>query len=88
MGVYCSFTNTKQKSTKASFTDNNMIFDAFLRISLCISADLDGISITKDLIQKQPDFKVIILSMHLEENYIKQSLRAGAKRYILKYSPH
>jgi DNA-binding NarL/FixJ family response regulator len=50
--------------------------------------DVDGISITRELIQKQPDLKVIILSMHLEENYIKQSVKAGAKGYILKNSPH
>jgi len=54
-----------------------------------ISLDgVDGISITRELIQKQPDLKVIILSMHLEENYIKQSVKAGAKGYILKNSPH
>jgi len=48
----------------------------------------DGISITRQLLQQQPDLKVIILSMHLEENYIKQSVKAGAKGYILKNSPH
>lgn len=50
--------------------------------------DTDGISITKELLQKYPQLKVIILSMHMEENYIKQSIKAGAKGYILKNSPH
>ncbi len=50
--------------------------------------DIDGITITKELLQKHPQLKVIILSMHMEENYIKQSIKAGAKGYILKNSPH
>ena len=48
----------------------------------------DGISITKQLLEQHPELKVIILSMHLDENYIKQSVKAGAKGYILKNSPH
>ncbi len=50
--------------------------------------DADGIHLTKELIEKYPNLKVIILSMHLQESYIKQAIKAGAKGYILKNSPH
>jgi DNA-binding NarL/FixJ family response regulator len=45
---------------------------------------LDGIGATRALKEKHPDVKVIMLTMHSEEQYIFEAIKAGAKGYILK----
>ena len=45
---------------------------------------MDGIEATKILLQKNPDLKIIALSMFDEENLIVDMLEAGAKGYLLK----
>jgi DNA-binding NarL/FixJ family response regulator len=45
---------------------------------------LNGIEATSRLIQKRPKIRVLILSMHMNEEYILQALRAGAAGYLLK----
>src|SRR5580765_1124492 len=45
---------------------------------------LDGIKATRLLLQKNPDLKIIALSMFDEENLIVEMLEAGAKGYLLK----
>lgn len=45
---------------------------------------LNGLEATSRLARDYPDVKVIILSMHSNEEYVFQSLKAGAKGYILK----
>ena len=49
--------------------------------------DGDGILLTKEIIDLHKDIKVIILSMHVKEDFIQRSIRAGASGYILKDSP-
>lgn len=49
--------------------------------------DGDGILLTKDITKKYKDVKVIMLSMHVKEDFIQRSLKAGAAGYILKDSP-
>ena len=44
----------------------------------------DGISATKYLTKKNPDIKILALSMHNEVYIIKQMLAAGAMGYLLK----
>ncbi len=44
----------------------------------------DGTIATKWLKEKKPAIKVLILSMHHEDNYIKKVLDAGANGYLLK----
>ncbi|MBN2180349.1 MAG: response regulator transcription factor [Sedimentisphaerales bacterium] len=46
--------------------------------------DLNGIEATKYIIHQKPDVKVIILSMHMDSNIVKESLKAGASGYVLK----
>ena len=43
-----------------------------------------GINATKWLKNQDPDAKVLILSMHNEEKYVKMVLEAGADGYLLK----
>lgn len=49
--------------------------------------DGDGITLTKEICKNYKNVKVIILSMHVKEDYIQRSLQAGASGYILKDSP-
>jgi DNA-binding NarL/FixJ family response regulator len=46
--------------------------------------DISGIEITKRLAQEYPEIKVIILSMHLDEDFIFNSVKAGAMAYLPK----
>lgn len=45
---------------------------------------LDGIAATKQLLQTNPQLKIIALSMFEEENLIVEMLELGAKGYLLK----
>ncbi len=45
---------------------------------------LNGIEVTRQLARIVPDTKVLILSMHADEAYVRQSLQAGATGYLLK----
>lgn len=45
---------------------------------------LSGLDATAQLTKSFPNVKVIILSMHEEQEYVLQALRAGAKGYLLK----
>jgi DNA-binding NarL/FixJ family response regulator len=47
---------------------------------------LNGIETTRQLIRKVPGLKVLVLSMHVDEVYVTQMLRAGATGYLLKDS--
>lgn len=45
---------------------------------------MDGIEATKLIKEKFPELKIIALTMHLEESYIKNMLISGASGYLLK----
>ena len=45
---------------------------------------LNGIEVTRQLSKVAPRTRVLILSMHADEAYVRQSLKAGAKGYLLK----
>jgi YesN/AraC family two-component response regulator len=45
---------------------------------------MDGLNATKIICQRFPGVKVIFLSAHDNDTYLGQSLRAGAKGYLLK----
>jgi two-component system response regulator NreC len=46
-----------------------------------------GLITTKRIHDHFPNVKIVILSMHEEEEYIRQALQNGASAYILKSSP-
>ncbi|WP_412889061.1 response regulator [Bacillus sp. 1P06AnD] len=46
--------------------------------------NINGIEATKQLIQQYPNTKVIILSIHDDENYVTHALKTGASGYLLK----
>ena len=47
---------------------------------------MNGINATRQILAKLPDIKIIMLSMHGDREFIVESLKAGAKGYILKES--
>jgi len=47
---------------------------------------LNGIEATSQITRKTPDVAVLILSMHADEAYVTQAVRAGARGYLLKDS--
>ena len=49
--------------------------------------DGDGILLTREIVKRYKDVKVIMLSMHIKEDFIQRSIKAGASGYLLKDSP-
>src|SRR5688572_20513099 len=47
---------------------------------------LNGIEATRQIVKRLPDVQILILSMHANEAYIIQAVKAGAKGYLLKDS--
>jgi two-component system, NarL family, response regulator DegU len=45
---------------------------------------LNGVEATRELIDRYPDSKVLILSIHDDENYVSHALKTGAIGYLLK----
>jgi two-component system, NarL family, response regulator DegU len=45
---------------------------------------LNGVEATRELIENYPDSKVLILSIHDDENYVSHALKTGATGYLLK----
>lgn len=46
--------------------------------------ETNGIDATRQLVEKYPDSKVIMLSIHDDENYVTHALKTGACGYLLK----
>ncbi|PKG22109.1 response regulator [Niallia nealsonii] len=44
----------------------------------------NGVEATRQLLERFPDKKVIILSIHDDENYVTHALKTGASGYLLK----
>ena len=49
---------------------------------------LTGIQVTRQLAEHRPDLRVLILSMHDNEQFFFEALRAGASGYVLKSAAH
>jgi DNA-binding NarL/FixJ family response regulator len=47
---------------------------------------LNGLEATARVVGEHPDIRVIMLSMHADEEYVLRALRAGASGYLLKDS--
>jgi len=48
---------------------------------------VDGISVTRELLRRQPQMKVLILSMFTDEIHAARALAAGAMGYAMKTQP-
>jgi DNA-binding NarL/FixJ family response regulator len=45
---------------------------------------MTGLQATRELQQRRPDLRVLILSMHESEQYLFEALRVGASGYVIK----
>jgi len=48
---------------------------------------VDGIELTTRLLARQPELRVLMLSMYDNPEYVNRALRAGARGYVLKEAP-
>src|SRR5687767_1998143 len=48
--------------------------------------EMTGVEATRRIRESCPDCRVLILSMHKDSVYVRESLRAGARGYLLKDS--
>ena len=49
--------------------------------------DINGLAVTQTLVQEVPQTKVLVLSIHDDDNYIRSALEIGARGYLLKNTP-
>ena len=49
--------------------------------------EMDGVVATKELKEKYPAIKVLVLTMYSTPDFVKNLLRNGADGYMLKYAP-
>lgn len=45
---------------------------------------MSGLQATREIVRLRPSVRVIILSMHTNEGYLREAMRAGASGYVLK----
>ena len=50
----------------------------------CALPNMNGLDATRRILEKSPETLVLMLSMHPEGTWVRQSLEAGARGYILK----
>jgi two-component system response regulator NreC len=48
--------------------------------------ELNGIEATRQIVKRSDGTKVLVLTMHADDAYVRQSLKAGARGYLLKDS--
>ncbi|MGO1069345.1 response regulator [Lysobacter sp. CA199] len=48
---------------------------------------LSGLEVIRRLFESQPEARVLVLTMHQEDEYVLQAVRAGATGYMVKDSP-
>jgi DNA-binding NarL/FixJ family response regulator len=46
--------------------------------------NLNGTEAARQIVAKQPDVAIVMLSMHSDESYVLRALKAGARGYLLK----
>jgi two-component system response regulator NreC len=50
----------------------------------CALPGMSGLIATRTILDKNPQSKILMLSMHSEETLVRQALAAGARGYVLK----
>src|SRR5947208_3457651 len=50
----------------------------------CAMPGVNGLQATRQILEKQPQALVLMLSMHPEDTLVRQALAAGARGYVLK----
>lgn len=68
-------------------TDAQSLYEQYLpdMVSMDITMpDMDGITATKQILDKDPNALIIMVTSHGQEQMVIESIEAGAKGYILK----
>src|SRR5678815_256856 len=47
---------------------------------------LNGVEAARQILSRNPEIAIVMLSMHSDESYVLRSLKAGARAYLLKDS--
>ena len=50
----------------------------------CAMPGVGGLTATQEILRRDPDVAVLMLSMHSEDTLVRQALEAGARGYVLK----
>jgi DNA-binding NarL/FixJ family response regulator len=50
----------------------------------CALPGMNGLIATRTILEKNPQCKILMLSMHSEDTLVRQALAAGARGYVLK----
>jgi len=50
----------------------------------CALPGINGLDATRRILETQPETRILMLSMHPEETWVRRAMDAGAKGYILK----
>ncbi len=50
--------------------------------------DISGIEVTRNLTEQMPNVAVIVLSMHVQKEFVVKAIEAGAKGYVPKSTTH
>ncbi len=50
----------------------------------CALPGMSGLMATRTILEKNPQSKILMLSMHSEDTLVRQALAAGARGYVLK----
>jgi DNA-binding NarL/FixJ family response regulator len=50
----------------------------------CAMPGKNGLTATREILERRPETAVLMLSMHSEETLVRQALDAGARGYVLK----
>jgi DNA-binding NarL/FixJ family response regulator len=50
----------------------------------CALPGMSGLIATRNILEKNPHSKILMLSMHSEDTLVRQALAAGARGYVLK----
>jgi two-component system, NarL family, response regulator NreC len=51
-------------------------------------SDIDGLEATRQITATEPHPRVLVLTMHEEEEYLAEALKAGASGYLVKSAAH
>ena len=91
-GLRLMFENIVNTEVVAEAADGRTAVDHAIKIKPDIvimdisMKDLNGIEATRQIVAKNPDIKVIALSMHSDSRFVRGALQAGAAGYVLKDS--
>ena len=75
---------TSEAADGATAVRNAMRDDVDVAVLDLSMPGLNGLQATRELTRLRPELRVVILSMHDNDQYLREAMRAGAAGYVLK----